>query len=120
MAVAEAKQDTSKVVELPVAPRRRSRRRLIHTALFHVTHFNLGPPYAKRAARRCGGLTSRERDALAGGRPFGERKAGPPFGGRTDRPGSETTAAIGTDIGQHGLDAIGAEGAFIGADPRQL
>ena len=33
MAVAEAKQDTSKVVELPVGPRRRSRRRLIRLGL---------------------------------------------------------------------------------------
>ena len=36
----------------------------------------------------------------------------------SDRPGHEATTAIGADVVQHGIDAGGAERAFIGAYAR--
>ena len=56
--------------------------------------------------------------ALRRGRPVGERRPGPPLPRWPDRPRDEAAAAIGTDIAQMPLDAIGAEGALVGADAR--
>ena len=42
---------------------------------------------------------------------------GTPLGRRTDRPWREAAAAIGTDVEKHPLDVIGAEGAFVAANP---
>src|SRR6185312_14892913 len=44
--------------------------------------------------------------------------AGPPFGDGPDRPPLKTAAAVRADIVQLVLDAISAERAFVGTDPR--
>src|SRR5215475_6890830 len=49
---------------------------------------------------------------------LGDAYASPPFARRADRARYEAAAAVRADIGKLGLDAIGAEGAFVGADPR--
>src|SRR4051794_22817909 len=56
--------------------------------------------------------------ALGGRRPLGEREPGAPLAGRAYRPRHEAAAAVRADIVQHALDAVGAEGALVGADPR--
>src|SRR5258707_1039384 len=49
---------------------------------------------------------------------FDHAGARPPLSGGPDRPRHETAAAVRADIIKPGLDAIRAEGAFVGADPR--
>src|SRR4051794_25837855 len=56
--------------------------------------------------------------ALRGCRPLGEREPGAPLARWAYRPWHEAAAAVRADIVQHALDAVGAEGAFVGADPR--
>ena len=56
--------------------------------------------------------------ALGRGGAFRKAQAGAPLGGRPDRAGDEAAAAIRADIEQHAIHARGAEGAFIGTDPR--
>lgn len=54
-----------------------------------------------------------------GGRwPPGERHPGPPFVHRTNGPRHKSTATVGADIVQDGLDAVRAECAFETANPR--
>src|SRR5258708_31593111 len=50
-------------------------------------------------------------------RVIGERRAGTVLGCGPDRPSREAAPAIRTDIAQHHLHAVGAESAFIAADP---
>src|ERR1700722_4594472 len=59
-----------------------------------------------------------ETNPLVGRRLLSRRYARPPFGRGPDRPRRKTAAAVRADIVQPVLDAIGAEGALIAADPR--
>src|SRR5580704_3471707 len=59
-----------------------------------------------------------ERDPLGGSRLLFAADARTPFGEGSDRPRRKPAAAIGTDVEQDLVDAIGAEGALIGTDPR--
>src|SRR5262245_58246973 len=49
---------------------------------------------------------------------FGDADTRPPLLRGTYRPRREAAAAIRADIAELGLDAVGAEGAFVGADAR--
>ena len=51
--------------------------------------------------------------ALRRGRPAGQRRPRPPLPRWPDRTRDEAATAIGADIAQMPLDAIGAEGAFV-------
>src|ERR1700687_1907195 len=68
----------------------------------------------------CGDLLARpfQMYRFGGCRLFPEANAGAPLGGGPDRPWREPAAAIGADIEQHILDALGAERALIAADAR--
>ena len=55
---------------------------------------------------------------LSDGGCFATDTPGPPFPRRADRPRRKTAAAVRADIVQPGLDAVRAERAFVGADPR--
>jgi hypothetical protein len=59
-----------------------------------------------------------ERDPLGGSRVFFAADARTPFGDRSNRARRKPAAAIGTDVAEDLVDAIGAEGALIAADPR--
>jgi hypothetical protein len=52
------------------------------------------------------------------GGALGEREAGTPLGCRPDRPRREAAAAVGTDVVELTLDAVGAERALVAADAR--
>jgi len=71
-------------------------------------------------ANECGDrlATVGETHAFCRGRPLGQRQSRPPLLRWPDRPRDEAATAIGADIAQMPLDAIGAEGAFVGADAR--
>ena len=56
--------------------------------------------------------------ALVRGQLLDDAYAGPPLGRGPDRPRHEATAAVRADIVQLGVDAIRAERAFVGANPR--
>ena len=51
-------------------------------------------------------------------RPLGQQQSRPPLLRWSNRPWGEAATAIGADIAQMPLDAIGAEGAFVAADAR--
>ena len=51
-------------------------------------------------------------------RVFAEVIVAFPVARRPDGPGNKTTAAIGTDIIQHSIDACSAECTFIATDTR--
>jgi hypothetical protein len=53
-----------------------------------------------------------------GGWIMGEADAGPPGVFRSDRSRDEPAAAVGTDVSQDPIDTVGAERAFVAADPR--
>src|ERR1700756_2760196 len=55
---------------------------------------------------------------LVGGRMFRDADSRPPLPCRADRPRRKDAAAVWADVEDFRLHAIGAEGAFVGADAR--
>ena len=81
--------------------------------------------------RSCGGISRKSRrmrgnildavfqmHALVRRQLLGDAHAGPPLGRGPDRPRRKTAAAVRADIVQLVVDAIRAERAFVGTDPR--
>ena len=57
-------------------------------------------------------------DVFGRRRLLGETDSGAPLGRRPDWSRRKSAAAVGADVVEMGFDAIGAEGALVGADAR--